>query len=305
MKLLLAVGITTLLLAGCGNPPPTPTSGKDVQNEPPDSRQRLMPTATPAALGQVRAIATVLEADGGPQLCLGGVAESLPPQCGGPLITNWQWAKTGGAFEETAGVRWGEFVVTGTFDGSTLTQTEDPIPLALYDAAAEPPEDQPTTPCSEPDGGWRVLDSTLTTEESMQRTLSRAARLDGYAGAWLDQSMNPAADDPVSEEWEGAMNDPRLLILNIQVTGDSAETERILRETWGGMLCVSRAEHTEAELLAIQTQLTDLPGMLSAGASHDHVEVGVVYDDGSLQAWVDAAYGEGLVTVSSALQPLQ
>jgi hypothetical protein len=33
------------------------------------------------------------------------------------------------------------------------------------------------------------------------------------------------------------------------------------------------------------------------------VWLGVVHDDGSIQAWVDQEYGEGLVRVSSALVP--
>jgi hypothetical protein len=40
----------------------------------------------------VTTVATVLqEGDGPPELCLGGVAESFPPQCGGPEIAGWDW----------------------------------------------------------------------------------------------------------------------------------------------------------------------------------------------------------------------
>ncbi len=31
----------------------------------------------------------------------------------------------------------------------------------------------------------------------------------------------------------------------------------------------------------------------------------VVFDDGSIQAWADETYGEGLVKVTSALQPVE
>jgi hypothetical protein len=43
--------------------------------------------------------------------------------------------------------------------------------------------------------------------------------------------------------------------------------------------------------------------MLTASSGFDHVDVEVVHDDGSLQAWADATYGAGLVRISSALVP--
>jgi hypothetical protein len=45
-------------------------------------------------------------------------------------------------FERQGDVRWGEFAVTGTFDGTTFT-VNDAIPAALYDAVV--PE-EPTYP---------------------------------------------------------------------------------------------------------------------------------------------------------------
>lgn len=74
-----------------------------------------------------------------PQLCLGAVMESYPPQCSGPFIRNWDWSEADG--EATAsGVTWGAYAVAGTWDGTEFTQTRDPIPLSLYD----PP--RPTAP---------------------------------------------------------------------------------------------------------------------------------------------------------------
>jgi hypothetical protein len=81
------------------------------------------------------------------ELCLGPVAESYPPQCGGPAITNWDWKSVDGMFEQQGDVRWGTFAVTGTWDGESFTVSES-IPAALYDpmpeqspAYAEPSED--------------------------------------------------------------------------------------------------------------------------------------------------------------------
>jgi hypothetical protein len=60
-------------------------------------------------------------------------------------------------------------------------------------------------------------------------------------------------------------------------------------------------DHSQAELEAIAEELRDLPGFLGAMPGDNLVAVDVVHDDGSLQAWADAAYGTGLVFVRSAL----
>lgn len=48
----------------------------------------------------------VLEDVQGPQPCLGGVLDSLPPQGAGPEIVGWNWGEVSG-FESAGGVRWG------------------------------------------------------------------------------------------------------------------------------------------------------------------------------------------------------
>ena len=157
------------------------------------------------------------------------------------------------------------------------------------------------SPCDEPEGGWRVLAPDLTTDATLNETMRRAQRFDDYAGSWVDQSINPAYADGIQVEDEMLMNDPRLLVVNVRVTGDPAAAEAALRETWGGALCVSAARYTEHELRAIQVDLGEAPGFISSGVDDDVVVLGVLYDDGSLQAWLDEEYGAGLVRVDSAL----
>ncbi|PXA72774.1 hypothetical protein CTB96_01325 [Cryobacterium arcticum] len=90
----------------------------------------------PAAAGEVLAQATVLQNDGeAPQLCLGGVAESYPPLCGGPPIVGWDWAAVEQS-ETASGVTWGSYAITGTWDASEFTVTGTPVPLSLYDPLA-------------------------------------------------------------------------------------------------------------------------------------------------------------------------
>lgn len=92
-----------LALGACATPAP----GISPSAAPPPGAGDLLTTSYPV---------TVLDDGDGAELCLGGVMESLPPQCGGPVIVGWDWAEHTDAFEEASGVRWGEFLVTGTYD---------------------------------------------------------------------------------------------------------------------------------------------------------------------------------------------
>jgi hypothetical protein len=118
-----------LLVAACGSDDGTtatdPGSGR--------------PTEVPAAPGQVttRHIVTVMDT-GTPELCLGPVAESWPPQCSGPPIEGWDWGEHHGMFDRQQDVRWGQFVVTGTWDGTTFGY-RSAVPAALHDPATPEP----------------------------------------------------------------------------------------------------------------------------------------------------------------------
>ena len=132
MKTALALA-ALLLLAACGGQDATTASDTSTGS----GRPTEVPTDVPAAPGTVttRTLVTVLDT-GSPELCLGPVAESWPPQCGGPPIDGWDWADLNGAFERQQGVRWGQFLVTGTWDGERFGY-EGAIPAALYDTVAD------------------------------------------------------------------------------------------------------------------------------------------------------------------------
>lgn len=254
--------------------------------------------------GELVVWTTVLEdRTHGPHLCLGGVAESLPPQCGAVPVTNWDWDAVPGE-DELSGTTWGDrYVVVGTYADGAFTLTR---PVEQADEPPYPGEDDVDfeTPCPEPAGGWRPLDPALTTEASMQRVARVANRLPGFADLWLDQSMNPAYGQPIEGlEDELAMNDPALLVVNVRVTSDVDSAEASLREVWGGALCVTEAARSDRELQRIRGELMDVDGFLSIGSARDVVDLGVVHDDGTLQARLDAEYGPGVVRVSSALRP--
>jgi hypothetical protein len=172
-RLSLCAVLTTLVMAG------TACSGDseadDVAVDPAptsDSSERPEAPAAPVPDGEIvtRNLATVMDT-GSPELCLGAVAESYPPQCGGPPLVGWDWADHEGTYEEEGGVRWGTYVVTGTWDGSSMTPTEA-ISGALYDPAM--PTETPTPAAA-----------TEYTEAELQR-ISDELRdlLPGYLGSY-------------------------------------------------------------------------------------------------------------------------
>ena len=79
------------------------TEGKREPSSPPKAAPAERPTKVPAAPGEVTLgyAATVIDAGSGAELCLGGVDESLPPQCDGPPLVGWDWADHDGDFEES------------------------------------------------------------------------------------------------------------------------------------------------------------------------------------------------------------
>jgi hypothetical protein len=234
---------------------------------------------TPVPDGEVRTqgLVMVLDDGDGPEMCLGGVAESYPPQCGGPALTDFDWGDVG--FEEASGVKWGSYALTGSFDGTAFTVT-DAIPAALYDVMAEPEQDPLAAACDDA----TTTDTAKATPEDMDATLAAASALPTYATAWLTGNT-----------------------INVAVTEDAEGAEAELRRTWGGMLCVTTVERTEADLNTINQELQAELGeqLLTSGSfAPDSLDAQVVFDDGSIQDWADEAYGEGLVRISSALVPV-
>lgn len=225
---------------------------------------------------------TVLDDGSGPELCF-SVAESYPPQCGGIELTNWRWPERG--VERASGTTWGDFAVVGTYDGSRFR-----VEKTVEPAFPPGPDDElPGSPCPEPTGGWRAPDPARATHETQERAIRLAQRRPGYADLWVDE--------------QGSYGDPLRTVLNVTFTEDVAGAEQALREVWGGPLCVSEAERTHAELVAVQHQLEKTPGFIGSGAGFGHVDLTVVHDDGSLQRELDRRYGTGLVRVGSALKP--
>jgi hypothetical protein len=138
VRALIAVA-ALLLVAACG------TDTTDSATDGGDSSKPELPTAVPGADGPVVGLGLVIDQDAGPELCLGPVAESYPPQCRGIPLEGWDWAEHRGDFDNAGGVRFGTFAVTGGFDGTTLTY-ESAVSGALYDPMPRP---EPTSSAAE------------------------------------------------------------------------------------------------------------------------------------------------------------
>lgn len=271
---LLAAGMV-MVLAGCG----PDRTGAD-QPDPTATQPSLpVPTAAPVPEGEVSGTGLVLGGRRQAELCLGGVAKSLPPKCEGIPLDGWDWTAVSG--EERQGrTRWGTYTVTGEYDGSRFRVT------AVTDSPVEPttpPEDPESyqTTCRTPSSGW-TIDPERAGPAAIEAVYAEAARLPGYTFAWQD-------------EVDGVP------VINVAVAGDPAAAETRLREVYGGPLCVTRSRFDQAEVREISEQLPDLPGLLFRSTEVDRVLAVVTYDDGSLQDWADARFGPEVVVVSSAL----
>ncbi len=273
-RLALALVLSVSVLAACGNEGDTKAVDPAGSGEP---SVGAVPRPVPDGEVRTSGLVTVLDSGEGPELCLGAVAESYPPQCGGPRLEGFDFGDVGA--EEASGVTWGQYAVTGTYDGTTFTVT-DAIPAALYDTMAEPEAGGLEPACDDA----TTTDADMATPEDMDATLAAASALPTYATAWLSNGT-----------------------ISVAVTGDAEAAESTLRETWGGLLCVTVVEKSDADLNEVNQELQAALGdqLLTSGSSApDSLDAQVVYDDGSIQEWADATYGDGLVRISSALVPV-
>ncbi|NAZ76300.1 hypothetical protein GTQ99_12885 [Kineococcus sp. T13] len=309
--------LALLLVSACGQrstapgapDPAAPPDGAPRAVEQADlARADLVPDGHP---GPFRTTGFVLQDAGhGPQLCAGGIATSLPPQCAGPDLIGFDFSSMpADSYESVLRSRYGSFVLTGTPQGEAIRLTAparraDPADL---EAQARAPEPSFASPCPEPAGGWRALDAARATEDALQAASVQAQAVRGYGLLWIDRSAVPAA-----EVAAGAADDPSRYVLNVSTAGDLAEMEAAVRAVWGGALCVSAAARSEAELTAardaleqgdgsaaglvlVDLQLDPLGGQVTATA--------VLAREGD-QRRLDERFGAGVVRLSSLLRPL-
>jgi hypothetical protein len=280
----LVVLASALFLAACGagDPPSSPAA------EPP-------PTVSGPDPNQLYEVNTTVLEDRthGPTLCLSGILESLPPQCGNVPIANWDWQAVSGE-ERLSGTTWGNYHVVGSYDGSTFTLTD----VGPYEEDTSGPTDPDfSSPCPEPSGGWSDLEQA--TQEDARPAAAYARSQPDYVTSWVTQ-LEPAKAEfgPV--------------IVNAVFTGDRERHEAEMRKVWGGPLCVIERDVPTADELArirkeAEARLDDLglEMLWSAGPGVEPIiEIGVVVDvEGKGEAALDARYGAGVVRLIPALKP--
>lgn len=231
-----------------------------------------------------------------PEFCLGGVNESLPPQCGGIPMLGWDWSEVDGE-DSAAGTTWGQFNVVGAYDGETFTVHEVGPPKQPESGDSDPIG----TPCPEPARGWVAADPARASQEDVVDAQREATGEPDFAGLWVDY-YGESPGGPTEE-------DPGDIILNVAFTGDLERHERELRELWGGPLCVTQHNHTLRELQKIQNTFpADEFELETLWSSLDvvggMVEIGVVVVDEETRHRIDERYGEGVVQLEPALKPI-
>lgn len=279
-----AIGLVMFLgcvLAACGSPPPA------------------QPVAAPADPDQLyKTQGIVLETqDHQPELCLGTIEESYPPQCQGIAMDGWDWGEVEGE-EEAGGSIWGEFHLVGRYDGETFDVHEVRPP--------EPPvereeSDSIGTPCMEPAGGWVATDPARASQEDVVEIQRHVSDDPEFVGLWIDYYNEPPGG-PTEE-------DPGDIILNVSFTGDLESHEQELDEMWGGPLCVTEGGKTYKELREIQRTFDlaefGLEGLWSdIDVTQNVVLFGVVVADDVALEQIEERYGPGVVKIYPRLTPV-
>ncbi len=240
--------------------------------------------------GRFQTIGTVLETpEHGPQLCY-SVADSYPPQCGGPDVVDWDWSAV--EAESASGTTWGTYRITGTWDAMTFALTE---PAVAESGTSYPEPERLGIPCPEPAGGWQPVDAERSGQADLDAADQRASNSSGFAGDRVDQLGSYD-------------NDPADLVYIVHTTGDARALEADLRAVWGGSLCVvGGVRFTEAEQLSMSEALREEPGALWGGSPDgigERVDLTVYVATVQRQASLDERYGIGIVRQIALFEPL-
>lgn len=287
----IATAVLALTLAGCGASAPEgpPRTGPEAGTETPH---------------RYAANATVLEQEpGGPMLCLGGVALSLPPQCGDVPLVGWDWDAVEGE-ETAAGTTWGFFRVAGTYDGEVFTVADAGAPVP----APEPRDEESLDPaCAEPEGGWPPADPERHSQERVGPAQAYATSQSEYVSSWVHQLGAP--EEPSDDGREEFL----AVVYSAVFTDDAKRHEAEIRKRWDGPLCVverdlpseREARRLRAEAEASLEELGLRMLWSSEGGLEEIAEIGVVADPGGAgQAALDARYGPGAIRLVPVLRPV-
>lgn len=234
----------------------------------------------------------------GPELCA-NIDESLPPQCSGLPIRNWDWDEVDGE-ESRNGTTWGSWHVIVTYRDGVLTLTDPPTPPrnpVRRTSDLAPACEQPDV--VDPRAGEAEWEALGRDGEPLQVDDLVTIWVTGSRPEPVDGGPLPALQDPPSDDF----------VANVIVrpgAGDAAV--HAVRERYAGPLCVvERNLPLEIELRAVQSELFDQGARAAVGqvqsAAADPMRGAVV-----AQVWVvddtAAAYARSRWGTRVILMPL-
>ena len=270
------------------------SKARKVHAQPDPDPEPADPDPMPGRPTLYEANTTVLESkEHGPMLCLGGMMDSYPPQCGDVPIDGWDWDAVRGE-ERASGTTWGAYYVRGTYEDGRFG-----VVRAGRFRNEPSRDDYDFSPaCS---GPWSTPNPAQTSYEDFDAATSYSNEQRDVSAVWVSYLDE---DDPPEERDE--------MLLNAAFTGRLAQHEAEIRERWGGPLCVVRYDVARRRLLRIQRQLhgavAEELGYQALGSSMDEVgskvELYVVLLTTELRAELERRYGE-LVEATGALQPVR
>jgi hypothetical protein len=328
----MAMAVSPVLLWGCGqhpigdpgtNAPAVSVSETDAivassASTAPATTTESPTTTTPANVGTSNsstqlysAITTLIDRpDGGPKLCLGGQLDSAPPICGDVPVVGLDWSQVTGAIQ-SGEVTWMErAVVTGTYDGSSLTLSEPPRVATDAELRSSFDQSKAPPPCTEPSGGWAADGARFPPGSDYNEYIQRVDAYTSAAPDWGGISQNIMDDESTPD----ISSLPEKVILVEWFTGNIETHETELQAIWPGALCVASSTSTTVEMEALAARITQdeagadsLEPVMRGSALVDYstgvIRVFVPVADAAIQAAFDAKYGTGAVVVTGALQP--
>jgi len=261
---------TTAALAACGS---------EVRNTPPAAAPSPSSTAS-IAIADVdlsrEVVATGILMQASPsapvEICIGGVLDSYPPQCGGPTLAG-EFSWDGLRPERSQGITWtnDSMWAIGRFDpkagpAGTFTLTQPIRQTAPIELLHSSPANAFQQLCKDPYAGGGSK-SAGGPEADTNPLTTLLPTLDGYAASWVSDGVS---------------------LFNVLVTGDAAAAHREIRKVWKGGLCVEQRDvPTEADINAAQEALgkqgKDV-GLLSSGGSKGQLEVEATVVDAATRA---------------------
>jgi hypothetical protein len=239
-KAVLAV-VALLALSACGS------THSIVERVPPTSSTSVARRPQPV---RYAATTTVLQnKQHGPQLCLGLVLDSLPPQCSGPDIVGWQWQHVPGV-HAVNGTTWADVHVVGTFDGTRFTLMQPPA-LPPPSPALQPALARRSPQlCTQPTGSDSAIALWLDRPSEDE--------IPGLVSLWV---TGPGTGTPGSR-----------FVVNVRVRpGYAARATDLIRRSYAGGLCV--VENDLPRLAALKRVSGELSTLRAASP------LGAVYGD--------------------------